>query len=52
MTGIGQTSVNSTEQIISTVEIDNITVDILFHVLPDSYLRYDIMVGRELLGQG
>lgn len=52
MTGIGQTSVNSTEQILTTVDIDSITLQILFHVLPDSYLRYDIMVGRELLGQG
>lgn len=52
MTGIGQTSVNSTVQILTIVEIDEMTLEILFHVLPDSYLHHDIMLGRELLGLG
>lgn len=52
MTGIGQTFVYSTMQILTVVEIDNISLEILFHVLPDHYLRYDIMIGREILMQG
>lgn len=52
MTGIGQTSVASTLQILTTVEIDDISLEILFHVLPDCYLRSDVMIGREILSQG
>lgn len=52
MTGIGQTKVENTLQILSTVEIDDITVEILFHVLPDCYLCHNIMLGREILNQG
>lgn len=52
MTGIGQTSVVSTIQVLAVVEIDNICLEILFHVLPDYCLRQDIMVGREIIRQG
>lgn len=34
MTGIGQTSVISTVQILTTVELDAINFEILLHVLP------------------
>ena len=52
MTRIGQTSVNSTVQILTVVEIEDITIEVLFHVLPDYYLKHDIMIGREILAQG
>ncbi|KAH9636262.1 hypothetical protein HF086_009458 [Spodoptera exigua] len=52
MTGIGQTSVNSTIQILTLVEIDDINIEICFHVLSDHLLRYGIMIGREILGHG
>lgn len=52
MTGIGQTSVASTVQILSLVQIDNVFLEILFHVLPDHCLKYHIMIGREILKHG
>lgn len=52
LTGIGQTSVTSTVQIITTVDIDKITFEILLHVLPDYCLRHGIMIGREVLTLG
>lgn len=52
MTGIGQTSVYSTMQIETVVEIDDIAIVVVFHVLPDHYLRYDLMIGREIMMQG
>ena len=51
MQGIGNTCVKSTSQILSTVCINDFTLEIAFHVLPDSYLKYDIMIGREILSQ-
>ncbi|XP_046587818.1 uncharacterized protein LOC124292971 [Neodiprion lecontei] len=51
MTGIGQTSVYSTSQILTKVNIDDIALEILFHVLPSHYLSSDISIGREILSQ-
>ncbi|XP_033314702.1 uncharacterized protein LOC117214918 [Bombus bifarius] len=52
MRGIGNTCVKSTSQILSTVRINCFTLEITFHVLADSHLHYDIMIGREILSQG
>ena len=52
MRGIGNTCVKSTTQILSTVCINGFTLEITFHVLPDSHLKYDIMIDREILSQG
>nr|XP_033199277.1 uncharacterized protein LOC117161683 [Bombus vancouverensis nearcticus]XP_033204812.1 uncharacterized protein LOC117165556 [Bombus vancouverensis nearcticus] len=49
---LGNTRVKSTSQILSTVCINGLTLEITFHVLADTYLNYDIMVGREILSQG
>uniref|UniRef100_UPI00143AB696 uncharacterized protein LOC117161613 n=2 Tax=Bombus vancouverensis nearcticus TaxID=2705178 RepID=UPI00143AB696 len=49
---LGNTHVKSTSQILSTVCINGLTLEITFHVLADTYLNYDIMVGREILSQG
>ena len=50
--GIGQTSVYSTIQILANVTINDFDLEILLHVLPDSNLKSDIMIDREILGQG
>nr|XP_033199425.1 uncharacterized protein LOC117161787 [Bombus vancouverensis nearcticus] len=50
--GIRNTCTGSTSQILSTVCINGLTLDITFHVLADSNLKYDIMIGREILSQG
>ncbi|XP_033362397.1 uncharacterized protein LOC117240484, partial [Bombus vosnesenskii] len=52
MRGIGNTCIKSTLQILSTVCINGLTLEIVFHVLADDYLKYDIMIGREILSQG
>ncbi|XP_050495327.1 uncharacterized protein LOC126876528 [Bombus huntii] len=52
MRGIGNTCVKSTSQILSTVRINCFTLEIIFHVLADSHLHYDIMIDREILSQG
>ena len=51
MRGIENTCVKSTSQILSTICINGLTLEITFHVLPDSHLKYDIMIGREILSQ-
>lgn len=52
MQGIGNFCVKSTSQILSIVQINDLTLEIKFHVLADSYLKYDIMIGREILDKG
>ncbi|XP_033359091.1 uncharacterized protein LOC117238343 [Bombus vosnesenskii] len=49
---IRNTCTESTSQILSTVCINGLTLDITFHVLAESNLKYDIMIGREILSQG
>lgn len=50
--GIGRGSLYSTTQILSDVIIDNYCLEILFHIVPDIYLSFDILVGREVLSLG
>lgn len=52
MTGIGHTSVYSTSQILSVIKIDDINLEVLFHVLPDKSLRHNIMIGHDVLSLG
>ncbi|KAJ2943625.1 hypothetical protein O0L34_g16737 [Tuta absoluta] len=53
LTGLGSSRVYCTEQILCEVEIDNYTIEILFHVLPDECdLRSDIQIGREIFRLG
>ena len=49
----GNTCIKCTSQILSTICINGVTLEIIFHVLADSYLkkRY-IMIGREILSLG
>ncbi|CAH2105851.1 unnamed protein product [Euphydryas editha] len=50
--GIGYANVDCTEQILCDVLISGSRLSILFHVLPDDCLKYDVMIGREILKQG
>nr|XP_026499846.1 uncharacterized protein LOC113403492 isoform X1 [Vanessa tameamea] len=52
MTGIGKTQAFSTEQILCCVTINGHPLEILLHVLPDSYLQSNVMLGREILNRG
>ena len=52
MRGIGNATIKSTLQILSAVCINEFTLEIVFHVLVDKYLKYDIMIGREILSRG
>jgi hypothetical protein len=52
MRGIGKNRINCTLQVSSLVRINNFTLEITFHILDDSYLGCDIMIGREILSQG
>ncbi|GBP86280.1 Retrovirus-related Pol polyprotein from transposon 17.6 [Eumeta japonica] len=52
MTGIGQTSVISTFQVLAVVEIDDISIEVCFHVLPDYNLHHDILIGYDILSHG
>lgn len=52
MTGIGQTRVFSTEQILCCVVIRDHPLEVLLHVLADNYLQSDVMLGREILNRG
>lgn len=52
LVGIGNKNVYSTLQILGQVDINDFTTEILFHVLPDAFLRSDILLGREILKNG
>lgn len=52
ITGIGNSNVYSNEQILSNVLIDNNDISVLFYVLPDSCLKYDVMIGRDIISLG
>lgn len=52
ISGIGDGSVTCTMQILSTVKICEFSIEILFHVVMDKYLKYGVLIGREILGQG
>lgn len=38
-------------QILSNVKIGGYSLEVLFHVVLDKYLKYDVMIGREILNQ-
>jgi len=50
--GIGDNIVKSNLQILATVNISEFNVEVLFHVVMDNYLKYDIIIGREILQLG
>lgn len=52
MNGIGEGSVTCTMQILATVKICNFSLEFVFYVVMDKYLKYDVLIGCEILGQG
>jgi hypothetical protein len=52
MRGIGNTCIECTSQILSIVCNNGLTLEVIFHILADDHLKYDIMIGREILNQG
>jgi hypothetical protein len=52
MRGMGNNRINCTSQVSSVVRINDFALEITFHILNDSYLECDIMIGREILSQG
>ncbi|XP_060807732.1 uncharacterized protein LOC132903434 [Amyelois transitella] len=51
LTGIGQSSIQSLVQILAEVTINAISIEILFHVVQDSFLRSNILFGMKILDQ-
>lgn len=49
ITGVGNSNVCCTEQILCDVTINGNTLPILFHIVPDDSLKQSIMIGREIL---
>ena len=49
---IGNIYIKRTSQILSIVCINGFALQINFHVLADSYLKYDIVIDREFLSLG
>ncbi|KAH9636953.1 hypothetical protein HF086_011299 [Spodoptera exigua] len=52
LTGVGKCSVTCDSQLLSEVTLCGHDVQILFHIIPDDYLKNDILIGRDLLALG
>lgn len=52
LTGIGGDTLKCTSQILSEVNIGDITQTLLFHIIPDSCLSDSVIVGRDVLENG
>lgn len=52
LNGICNDSICSTQQLLCNINIDQCYFEILLHVIMDKYLKYDVLIGREILGQG
>lgn len=52
LTGIGGNDLQCTTQIQSDVTIDELTVTLVFHVVPDSHILDPIIIGRDIFDQG
>jgi hypothetical protein len=50
--GLGRSNTVCITQILSCVTIQNISVTLLFHVIPDCIISEPVIVGRDLLAQG
>lgn len=50
--GIGNADIYSTCLILTEVCIDNNMVELLFHVVFDDVINYDVMIGRDLITLG
>lgn len=52
LSGIGKDSIICNSQIRSRVHIQNITLTLLFHIVPDGTINDEVIVGRDLLENG
>ncbi|XP_043863824.1 uncharacterized protein LOC122756965 [Drosophila mojavensis] len=52
LNGIGNDSICSIQQILANITIEQYCFEILLHVVLDRFLNYDVLIGREILGQG
>jgi len=50
--GLGSNTICSTLQILANVLISERSYEILFHVVLDNYIKYDALIGRDILSQG
>jgi hypothetical protein len=49
---LGSNTICSTLQILANVLICERSYEILFHVVSDNYIKYDALIGRDILSQG
>ncbi|XP_062142643.1 uncharacterized protein LOC133850536 [Drosophila sulfurigaster albostrigata] len=52
LNGISNDAICSTQQVLCNINIEQYCIEILLHVIMDKYLKYDVLVGREILSQG
>lgn len=52
LVGIGNTDVKCTKQMRCFVDVQNLTLKILFHIIDDSYLVEPILLGRDIIDIG
>nr|XP_049708441.1 uncharacterized protein LOC126057098 [Helicoverpa armigera] len=52
LTGLGGNDVECSSQMLSTVTIGDVPVDITFHIVPDSDISVPIIIGRDILDKG
>lgn len=52
LSGIGKEDVLCTSQILSTVKVLDLSVTLLFHIVPDDCITESVIIGRDILDQG
>jgi len=52
LNGISNDSICSTQQLLCNINIDQCYFEILLHVSMDKYLKYGVLIGREIFSQG
>lgn len=50
--GVGSSNVTSVLQIRCPTKVQNLTFDVLYHVLPDENVSEDVLLGRDILKTG
>lgn len=52
LTGIGNKKTMINTQISTMITIDNIEIPILFHIVPNGLISFDILIGRDIIDSG
>lgn len=50
--GIGGDDIKCTSQIFSKIKIGEVSIDLLFHIVPDSSISEPVIIGRDILKHG